>query len=101
MDADTARYSIDVSSSLSGVSKSEEEGDRLLPSSSGVADEQSLGKQNGSRARDRWRRILNFLLAVLALLLGVLAAVGWIMYWRASSGLHLVGEINGLVPECK
>ncbi|KAK3305116.1 uncharacterized protein B0T15DRAFT_484837 [Chaetomium strumarium] len=97
MDADITRYSIDVSSSLSAVSKAEE-GDRLLPSSA-AADEQCPGKPSGVGLSHRWRRILNLLLAGLALLLAILAAVGWILYWRASSRLHLVGEINGLVPE--
>ncbi|KAK4234660.1 hypothetical protein C8A03DRAFT_37551 [Achaetomium macrosporum] len=99
MDADTARNSIDVSSSLSPLSKSEEEGVGLLPANPSTSCEQDPRKVNDSCNLRQRRRILNALLAVIALLFGLLAAFGWIMYWWASYGLHLAGEINGLVPE--
>ncbi|KAK4151591.1 hypothetical protein C8A00DRAFT_35738 [Chaetomidium leptoderma] len=99
MDLDTARYSIDIASPMTPNSKSEQEEAGLLPSDDALFGLEEPGQVRRARNIWRWKRILNPLLALLALFSSLLAVAGWIMYWRALPGLHLVGEINGLVPE--
>jgi hypothetical protein len=40
-------------------------------------------------------------LLILSVLSNLIAMLGWIMYWRTLPGTRLLGEINGLIPECK
>jgi hypothetical protein len=100
MDLDIARHSTDIQSPYTPTSKLEQEEAELLPGNlfSGPDDSSPVkGRENSGR----WGRILNLLLTVLALFFGLLAVVGWILYWRALPGTRLMGEINGLVPECR
>ena len=100
MDLDIARHSIDIQSPFTPISKFEQEEAELLPGNLfSNSEDSSPAKGRGNSGR--WGRVLNLLLATLALFFGLLAVSGWILYWRALPGTRLMGEINGLVPECR
>lgn len=100
MDLDTARHIIDIQSPYTPTSKLEQEEAELLPGNP-FSDSEDSNPAKGSRNSGRWGRVLNLVIAVLAIFFGLLAAVGWILYWRALQGTRLMGEINHLVPECR
>ena len=94
------RYSVDISSPITPLTKSEQESEGLLPSPplSDVGEPIQVHRAQGLGI---WRRVLSPFLVLLALLSTLLAVSGWTMYWRSQLRLPLAGEINGLVPECK
>ncbi|SPQ20750.1 4e08c213-3b42-4990-b3c8-ca00dfe960cc [Thermothielavioides terrestris] len=95
-----ARCSIDASPALPPPSPSEDEGAQLLRNAAeSVSGPEEPGEPKKPWRLARRRETVKLLLTALVLLIGVLAVVGWIMYWRATSALHLAGEINGLVPQ--
>jgi hypothetical protein len=94
-------YSIDIVSPITPLTKEEQEGEGLLPCTSPLSDFNESGRARNPRNLGGWRRVLNPILAVVALLSSLFAVAGWVLYLQTLQGLRLVGEINGLVPECK
>lgn len=100
MDLDSARDSIDIQTPNTPTSKFEQEEAELLPGNL-LSDLENSKPAKGRRNLGRWSRFLNLLLVALGLFFGLLAVAGWVLYWRALLGIRLMGEINGLVPECR
>lgn len=94
------QYSVDISSPITPLTKSEQEGESLLPGPS-LSDAEEPIRVDRAQRLGIWRRVLNPLLVLLAFLSTSLAISGWTLYWRSLPRLHLAGEINGLVPECR
>ncbi len=94
------RYSVDISSPITPLTKSEQESQGLLPSPPLSHVEEPI-QAHRAQSLGIWRRVLNPFLVLLALLSTLLAVSGWALYWRSLPRLPLAGEINGLVPECK
>jgi hypothetical protein len=75
----------------------EDEGVEMLlpgPSAPGMEKHRTRGR--------RWcRRLWKCFVVVLWVVLGLVAVVGWVLYWATVPGTRLAGEINGLVPNCE